>query len=129
MPRGILVLRTQARKKNPLATFYDRFCFTNDYLTDGYGLDSSVFQNILTLYTWGKATASEVKSYFGCTGTGQQNDVQAILDTLPTSLLLTVGAVNRATWADRVQAAVWAVQSGNAPTISNEAEFKTALGV
>lgn len=112
-----------------MATFYDRLFWTNDYDTDGGAMSSQYMRPFLVLYVWGQASAAQVKSGLFCTGSGQENDVQDILDTCPTSLLSTLGAVNRACWVDRVCAAVDSVYNNLIPGLNSEAEFKAALGI
>lgn len=129
-----------------MASFIERVMYLSDYETDGGPVDLDEFENCLVLFETNALSNVTVRERFAST-TPQRNQIQAILDTMPTSSLtltiLTVGvaaganAQARARWARSVRAILncgrWsqdpATNSTYFDNYDTAAKVQSALGI
>lgn len=109
------------------ANLYERILRIGDYENDGGPVLPDELRIHLNLYEAGLTTAANIKTAFSCT-TAQSSDMDALLGTMPTTLLTFLNAVQRARWVDRIYS-VFVAGIAGWPAFDSVAECKTALGI
>ncbi len=110
-----------------MASLIDRALRLNDWETDGDALDLDSFEFGLTLFSAGLVTRAQVKAALNCS-TAQGNDLDDIMDTMPTSILTALNAAARARWPGNMRAILTSGLQGFYG-LTTEAACKTAMGI
>lgn len=109
------------------ASFLERCLNLGDYENDGGAIDTVDLHSHLVLYEAGLCTAANIYFRYSCTE-AQENDVDAILATMPGTILSALNAVARARWAGVIFHVLKLGLQGH-PSYDSVAEVETALGI
>ncbi len=109
------------------ATLIERCIRVGDFENDGGIIDIDDFEDYLYLLEAGIATAADLEAHFSLT-TAQREQLDALVATMPASLLSAVNAAARARWVHKIYSVFRLGVRANAD-FDTDAKCAAALGI